>query len=52
MVLDEISKYGEIEYADIMMNETGKVVAFDEFSKGKTGIWRSGDYLMVHGKQK
>lgn len=52
MMIDEIEKYGEIEYASVIMNETGKVIPFDEFSKGKSGKWRSGDYLMIHGKQK
>lgn len=51
-IMDEIEKYGDIEYANVCMNNTGEIVPFDKFSKGLSGTHRSGNYLMVHGKQK
>ena len=51
-ILNEIEKYGVIEYADVCMNKTGKIIPLTNFSKGKKGMHRSGDYLMIHGKQK
>ena len=52
LIMREIEKYGNIEYANVCMNETGDIIPFDEFSKGKRGYWRSGDWLMIHGKVK
>jgi len=52
LIMREIEKYGDIEYATICMNETGELVPFDKFSERKKGYWRSGDYLMIHGKTK
>ena len=49
-IFEEICKYGEIESKQVCMNKTKELVDFDEFSKGKSGKWRSGDYLMVKGK--
>jgi hypothetical protein len=52
MIFDEIEKHGDIEYASVIMNDTAKIIPFDEFSKGGSGTHRSGDYLMIHGKTK
>ena len=51
-IIDEIKKYGTIEYTNVCMNRTGKIVPLEKFAKGKRGSHRSGNYLMIHGRQK
>ena len=52
-VIDEIKKYGVIEYTNVCMNKTGKLIKLSDFSRGKgKGNHRSGNYLMIHGRQK
>lgn len=52
-IIDEIKKYGIIECSSVCMNKTGELIPLLEFSKNKgKGKHRSGDYLMIHGKQK
>lgn len=49
-VMKEMEKHGNIEHASVCMKETGEMVPFDEFSKGKKGNHRSGDYLILRGR--
>jgi len=48
MLLDEISKWGHVSSCDVVSQE-GNVIDFLEFSKGKSGECRTGDYLVIRG---
>ena len=49
MLLDKISKYGTIEGCDVA-KAGGGIVNFEKYSSGRSGICRTGDYLMISGK--
>lgn len=48
LLLDEIEKFGTTEYKRVAC-KNGDMVDFEEYSKGRTGSHRNGDYLMIHG---
>ncbi len=51
-IIKEIELYGTIDYAYICLKNGKKLIPFKEFAKGKKGEYRSGNYLVIHGKQK
>jgi len=48
-LLSEIRKRGTIDYLNLCTKD-GKVIDFKEYSKGKKGNHRTGDYLIIRGK--
>jgi len=49
-LLDEISKLGNIESTQLVCRN-GNIRDFEEYSQGKVGEHRTGDYLVIRGKK-
>ncbi len=48
-LFNEIKKWGSIDICKVAMQD-GRIIDFDEFSKGRKGKCRTGDYLMIGGE--
>lgn len=51
-IIEEIEKYGIIEFSSICTSKTGKLIPLEEYSKRKRGNNRDGNYLIIHGRKK
>tara|TARA_Y100000034_G_scaffold126651_1_gene178183 strand:- start:382 stop:1062 length:681 start_codon:yes stop_codon:yes gene_type:complete len=50
LIIDEMKRYGTIDYANIIKRKSGDVIPFDEYKEGRKGRHRNGDYLVLRGQ--